>query len=182
MFLVLDGMMGSDKSIWVSIARLRALLGRLYILSGAGFGNLGFQPVAKWTAMRDDDAGHKVWSVSPRSLFPREPKPLNGHVQNPFSHSSSCIFRQSLQIPGPHICPFPLSLRLPVSASSLPFPSLQRLTFSPAQKELPRDKFLPSWGSIRLVRQGRRECKPSAVTFIHVPSRQVKYQFLYMVF
>lgn len=73
MFLVLDGMMGSDKSIWVSIARLRALLGRLYILSGAGFGNLGFQSVAKGTAMRDADAGHKVWSVSPRSLFPREP-------------------------------------------------------------------------------------------------------------
>lgn len=101
---------------------------------------------------------------------------------NPLSHCSSWILRQSLQIPGPHFCPFPLSLRLSVSTSSLPFPSLQCLTFSPAQKELPGDKFLPSRGSIRLVRQGRRECKPSAITFIHVPSRQVKYQFLYMIF
>lgn len=101
---------------------------------------------------------------------------------NPLPHCSSCILRQSLQIPGFCVCPFPLSLRLPVSTSSLPFPSLQRLTFSPTQKELPGDKFLPSRGSTRLVRQGRRECKQSAITFIHVPSRQVKYQFLYMIF
>lgn len=112
--------------------------------------------------MRDADTGHNSLVCLSRKPFSQKSQhrteSLNRHLQNPPCCCSSCTSGQSLQIQGTHFCTFPLSLRLPVSASFLVFFfPLQSLTFSSAQQELPGDNFLPICGCARLVRQAEED-------------------------
>lgn len=157
----------------------------VYIQSWAGLRNLGFQSVARWMTMRDADAGHN-------SLVCLSMKPVSQRAQpKTKSLNDTCKIHPLAVLPvswGNHcksqaltFVPFPCHLDF---LCLLHFCLFRHYSVwpSPLHRKSCLGINFTQLGKRKVGETGQRECKPSAIAFIHFPSRQVKDQFLYVVF